>query len=367
ILPYSHVLERVNGVLVELMGGGTIWLSRGHDKVAEDLLVCQPTVLIAIPSLYEKLYQALKVHLKQRPFQQRAIFHLAYQAGARRAAGSPSRLYPLADRLILKPLRQRLVGNRMRCLIVGGASLSTKVEEFFWAVGLPILQGWGMTETSSAATANTESEHRVGSVGQPLPAVELRIAEDGEIWVKGPGNMLGYFHNEAITTETVTGEWMKTGDIGYLDDDGFLYLTDRKKELIKTAGGKYVAPQQLESRLQQQSLIDRAVVIGDQRPYITALLVPNWDVVSKELGLTGNPTELVHEGRLRVALQGCINRLNSELERWETIKRFTLLPAKLSEAKGELTPTLKLRRKVIIERYKSLVNQIYERKDGGGE
>jgi long-chain acyl-CoA synthetase len=223
-----------------------------------------------------------------------------------------------------------------------------------------ILNGWGMTETSSGATSNTEQRHRFETVGPPLPGVEVRIADDGEILVKSPGSMVGYYRNPEATAETLEDGWVRTGDIGDLDGDGFLRVTDRKKELLKTAGGKYVAPAPMEMRLMQDAAIERAVVIGDERPYVTALVVPDWKTLQVEHGVTGRPEDLLEDERARAAVQRGIDEVNRDLGTWEAIQYFSLLPHDFTEEGGELTPTLKVKRRVVQERYRDRIETMYE-------
>jgi long-chain acyl-CoA synthetase len=247
----------------------------------------------------------------------------------------------------------------MRFFVSGGAPLSAEIEEFFWSMGVKILNGWGMTETSSGATSNTERRHRSETVGLPLPGVEIRIDADGEILVRGPGTMLGYYHQPEATAETLEDGWVRTGDIGELDADGFLRITDRKKELIKTAGGKYVAPAPMESRLMQDPEIERAVVIGDERPYVVALVVPDWEALGSIEGISGRPEDLLGDERVRDVVSRSVERLNRDLGSWETIKDFELLPRDFSEADGTLTPTLKVKRRVVQERYRVVIESMY--------
>jgi long-chain acyl-CoA synthetase len=262
---------------------------------------------------------------------------------------------------VLAGLRERLTGGRLRYFISGGAPLLREVEAFFWAIGVKILQGWGLTETSSGTTANRVDDHRFDTVGKPLPNVELRIAEDGEILVKSPGNLIGYHRNPAATEEVLDDGWFHTGDIGEIDQEGFLHITDRKKDLIKTSGGKFVAPMQLEARLLQDPLLVNAMVVGDLRPYVIALLVPNWQIVEKRLGLTGDPETLVDDPALHAALQEIVDQTNQDLGSWETIKRFVVLAHEFSEQTGELTPTLKVRRKVVLDHYRPQIDETYSR------
>ena len=354
-LPFSHIFERVNGAYLGVVAGGTGYLARSFDTLVEDIAVARPTLMTGVPRVFEKMHQAVMAEVEKQPAWKQSLFRWALRTGR---AGGPLR--PLADRLVLKPIRTRLTGGRLRFFVSGGAPLAPHIEEFFWALGIKILQGWGMTETASGATSNTLEAHRVGTVGRPLPRVEVRIAGDGELLVKSPGNMTGYYRNQKATDELLDSDgWLHTGDVGELDSDGFLRITDRKKDLIKTAGGKFVAPQPLEARLADDPLIERSVVLGDERPYVVALVVPAWDAVRSRLGLAGEPDQLVKDERLREAIQKRIEQVNSGLGSWETIKQFTLLPHDFSEERGELTPSLKVKRRVVQESYKDAIEEMY--------
>ena len=257
--------------------------------------------------------------------------------------------HAIADRLVLTS-RRRLTGGQLRFFVSGGAGLAREIEEFFWAIGVPILNGWGMTETTAGTCSNTLYEHRFLTVGKPLPGVELKIAGDGEILVKSPGKMLGYHNKPEATAEILKDGWIYSGDIGEIDADGFLKITDRKKSLFKTAGGKYIAPLQLEFALARDPLIMRSVAIGDGRPYVTALIVPDRTAATKQgLGETG----------LKAHIQKTVDEVNSHLGSWETIKYFTLLPEDFTEASGELSLKLDVKRNVVGQRYRDQIESMY--------
>jgi long-chain acyl-CoA synthetase len=360
-LPYAHVLERINSILVLLAAGGSAWISRGIDHLPDDIQASRPTVMVAVPRVYEKMHQRVLEQVGKASPRRQSLFRWALGQGRRRSRHARAPLYPLADRLVLSTLRQRLTGGRLRFFVSGGAPLGREVEEFFWSFGVPIYNGWGMTETSSGATSNNPRRHRFETVGTPLPGVQLRIAGDGEILVQSPGNMLGYFRNEQGTAEVLEDGWAHTGDIGELED-GFLRITDRKKDLIKTAGGKFVAPQPLETRLQQSETVERALVIGDERPYAVALIVPDWNAMRRDLGLSGEPESLVDDPRARAAVQRLVDEINAGLGSWEQIKYFKLLPRDFSEERGEITPTLKVKRRVVQDSYREQIEDMYRHK-----
>jgi long-chain acyl-CoA synthetase len=363
-LPYSHVFERINGTFTVLMFGGQTWLS-GVDRLAEDLADVQPTILLSVPRVYEKMHSRVMDRVREAPGFRRAMFNWAVGVGKRFShETNPGTMlkaeHKLAERIVLGPLRERLVGGRLRFFISGGAALAREIEEFFWAIGVPILNGWGMTETSSGACSNTLTQHRFLTVGKPFPGIELKIEKDGEILVNSPGNMLGYHKNPVATAETLDHGWIRTGDIGEIDADGFLKITDRKKDLIKTAGGKYVAPQQLEFEIQRDDLVEQAVVIGESKPYVTALIVPDWAAVTRLV--PGSPEDLIKDERVIALIDKAIDGVNKRVGNWEAIKYFTLLPRAFTEEAGEITPTLKIKRKVVAQKYADQIESMYERK-----
>ncbi|HXD80807.1 MAG TPA: long-chain fatty acid--CoA ligase [Candidatus Acidoferrum sp.] len=354
-LPLAHVFGRINEMFDGMVYGGETWISAGPDHLVEELQYVKPTVMCSAPRVYEKMYAAVIARVQKLSPATRAIFRWAVSIGTRFSqTENPGPVLKvqrrLADRLVLAGLRRQLTGGRMRFFISGGAALAQNIEEFFWAVGVPILNGWGLTETSSGACSNTLHQHRFLTVGKPLPGVELKIADDGEILVKGIGDMIGYHNNPEATAEVVKDGWFYTGDIGEIDADGFLKITDRKKSLFKTSGGKYIAPVQLEHELLSDPIIERAVAIGDGRPYVTALIVPNWPSARSQ-GLD--------EAQLTARIQQTVDKVNARLGHWETIKYFTLLPRDFTEKDGELSLKLDVRRKVIQEHYRDQIESMY--------
>jgi long-chain acyl-CoA synthetase len=360
-LPYSHVFERINGTFVGICFGGQAWISRGPDHLVDEIRQVQPTIMCSVPRVYEKMHAAVMTRVRQSPGYRRSLFSWAVGVGRvhnveRRHNFINDTQYRIADRLVLEPLRRTLTGGRLRFFISGGAALSREVEQFFWSIGVPILNGWGMTEMSSGATTNTLTDHKFLTVGRALPGVELKIADDGEILVSSPGNMLAYHRNPDATAETLRDGWIYTGDIGEIDPEGFLRITDRKKALFKTAGGKYIAPQPIENALARDPLIDRAVVVGEGKPYITVLIVPDWQS-AKQQGLD--------DKGMQAHVQKVIDEENAHLGHWETIKYFTLLREDFSEEKGELSLKLDIKRKVVASHYSKEIESMYASKSKG--
>jgi long-chain acyl-CoA synthetase len=354
-LPYSHVFGRINDIFDGLLYGGQTWISRGPDHLAEEIREIKPTIMLSVPRVYEKMYAAVMARVRESSPVRRAIFRWAIDAGTRfsRAPQPGPALRAqrrLADRVVLTSIRNLLTGGRLRFFISGGAGLAREIEEFFWALGVPILNGWGLTETSSGVCSNTLHEHRFLTVGKPVPGVELKIAGDGEILVKGPGNMRGYHNQPAATADVLKDGWFYSGDIGEIDSDGYLKITDRKKSLFKTSGGKYIAPLAIEHAILRNPLALRAVVVGEGKPYITALVVPDRDSARKQ-GLD--------DAALQASIQKTVDEVNSQLGHWETVKYFTLLPRDFTEEAGELSLKLDVKRKVVAEHFHDEIEAMY--------
>jgi long-chain acyl-CoA synthetase len=365
-LPLSHVFERTVDYLF-LRRGVAIHYAPSIERVPPLLLEVRPSVLASVPRLYERAYlRALANVAKETPFRQR-LFRWALRAGKRYAAArARGRLVSpwlaleraIAARLVYSKIRARF-GGRLRFAIAGGAALGEQVAEFFEAVGIPLYEGYGLTESSPVLAANCPEASRRGSVGRPIPGVEIRIADDGEILARGPGVMQGYWGNEEATREAVDDEgWLHTGDIGRIDADGFLFITDRKKDLLITSGGKNVAPQPIEQLLTAQPAIAQAVVVGDNYPYLTALIAPSFEDLPPELA--GRSQEaLLADPAFERRVDAAIDAVNAELSEHERIRNWQFLPRELSQAEGEVTPTLKVRRRIVLERYRDLVASMY--------
>jgi len=369
-LPLSHVFERTVGYYLPVMLGGLITFADSIEKIAENMIEVQPTVMVCVPRLFEKIYSRIFEHVHQLTLYKRKLFRNALSIGRRYiyAKHIEKNLslwlrfqYAVADRVIFKKLRQRF-GERLKFCCSGGAPLDSNINEFFWIIGIPIIEGYGLTETSPVLCNNNFDELRFGSVGTALESTEIAIAEDGEILARGPQVMLGYFQDESATREVLQDGWFRTGDIGRLEGR-FLFITDRKKELIITAGGKNIAPQPIENLLKRDKYISQAFVYGDRRPYLTALLVPTVERIlefARENNINYHDPEdlVVHEPVARLYEQR-IAEINQGLAPYETIKKFVLLPRDFSIEAGELTPTLKFRRKVISEHYKDQIERMY--------
>ena len=369
-LPLSHAFERTAGYYVMMTAGATIAYAESVDTVADNLGEVRPTVMISVPRLYEKMYaRVLDTVEKGSPTKQR-IFRWAVASGRRYVSEKLSgRVSPttagkrhLASILAFRKLQAR-TGGRMRFFVSGGAPLAREIAEFFYAAGLPILEGYGVTETTPVISANTFENFRFGTVGKPLPGVEVRIAEDGEILVRGENVMQGYYKKPEATNEAIKDGWYYTGDIGHLDEDGFIVITDRKKDLIITAGGKNVAPQPIESKLKQSPFIGEAVLFGDRRRFITAVLVPRFEKLEEHATAAGIPyhdrASLVATPAVHEIYERELAAVNAELANYEQPKKFILVDRELTVEDGDLTPSLKVKRRVVELKYRARIDALY--------
>jgi long-chain acyl-CoA synthetase len=336
--------------------GSTVALVADVARVPEALAAVRPTVLPAVPRVYEKVHANALGEIERAGGLRRRIGLWAIGVGGRtsrarrdgaRVGGVLALQERLADRLVFSKVRERL-GGRLRLGVSGAAPLSTEVMEFFHALGVPVIEGYGLTETASSATVNEPGDFRIGTVGRPVEGAEIRLAEDGEILIRSDAVFAGYYKEPEATAEALTDDgWLRTGDVGELDDAGFLRITDRKKDLIITAGGKNIAPQNLENALKASRFVSQALVVGDRRPYVTALVTLD----EAELASSGrDPQELVQE---------LVDGVNRDRTRVEQIKRFAILPRDFSQEEGEVTPTLKLRRRVIHEHFADEIEKLY--------
>jgi long-chain acyl-CoA synthetase len=370
-LPLCHIFERMAGLYAMLAAGATIAYAENLESVAANAAEVKPTILNGVPRFYEKVYARVMENAASQPPLRRMIFHWGLRGAmaaarlrlAHRTVPFLTALHArIADRLVGARVRAR-VGGRLRYCISGGAPLSPKVLEFFFAVGIPVVEGYGLTETSPVICLNRRGKEKPGSVGPPVPGVEVRIGEQGEILARGPSVMQGYFHNDAATRAALVDGWFHTGDVGRLDAEGCLFITDRIKDLLVTAGGKKVAPQPIEARLKTSKWVTEAVLIGDQRPFVACLLVPNFANLEAEARQRGwkfsSAEELVARPECHALLQGPVDAANAELSPFEKIKVFALLPRDLSADAGELTPTFKIRRRIVSEHFHGLIEDLY--------
>jgi long-chain acyl-CoA synthetase len=370
-LPLSHILERTAGYYTTIMGGSLMAIADSVEKVSENMLEIKPTAMVGVPRLFEKIHSSIFEKVHQMSAVKRGLFHWALKVGQRyvelkyikkRHPGWVAVKYRLADILIFSKIRERF-GGRMHFFCSGGAPLDKSINEFFWVIGIPILEGYGLTETSPAVCFNSPSSVRFGAVGLPLPETSFRVEADGELSVKGPQVMKGYYNNPEGTKECLVDGWFKTGDIGHIDDDGFIFITDRKKEMIITAGGKNIPPQPIENELKLDKYISQAFVYGDRKPYLVALITPNMERLfefAREHQIEFFDLEdLVINDRVVKLFSERISEVNSRIARYESIKRFVVLAHDFSIDGGELTPTLKLRRKVICGKYQEKIDGLY--------
>ncbi len=370
-LPLCHVFERMAGFYVAMSCGATIAYAESVETVAENMIEVRPTVMVAVPRLFERIYNRIARMVEKDSAAKRKIFYWAVGVGRRfvqeeKHAGAGLLLrsqHALASRLVFSKLRER-TGGRIRFFVSGGAALPRELGEFFEAVGLTIVEGYGLTESSPVIAVNRLGQHRFGTVGQPIPGVEVTIAEDGEILTRGPHVMKGYYNNRKATEEAIDDEgWLRTGDIGMLDENGYLYITDRKKHLFVSSGGKNIAPQPIENLFASSEYIDQFVLIGDKRMYLTALIVPDFDTLREYAdshGISYSETaDLVRNAEILKLIEGTIQGTQKDLANFEKVRRFTLLEEPFTIENGEMTPSLKIRRKAVEERYHDLIEAMY--------
>jgi long-chain acyl-CoA synthetase len=369
-LPLAHVYGRTMDYIYIFQGAALAYVE-SVDAVAQALLEVHPTITAAVPRFFEKIYARLVEQGSKNTGAKRMLFDWAmrvaemsaqWRASQRHANLAVTFQQKLADALVYRKIRIGM-GGRLRLISSGGAPLSKELAEFFWAVGIPIYQGYGLTETSPIVSSNYP-ENRMGSSGKPIPNVQVRAAEDGEILVKGPCVMQGYYKNPEATREVLSEDgWFRTGDIGHVDKDNYLFITDRKKDLIKTAAGKFVAPQPIENALKTSPYVLNAMVVGDKRKFIVALIVPNPATVAAKAADQGikfaSNTKLAAHPWVHALIDSEVKRLTVHLAQYETIKRFALLPEDFTFDNGSLTFTLKLKRRVVEQQYASVIESLY--------
>jgi long-chain acyl-CoA synthetase len=370
-LPLAHVLARVAQTVILETGAEMCFWSGDPTKIVEELSEMKPTHFPAVPRIYGKIHSTVVGRVEDGPALQRSLFKRAITQGRTlsrmRAQGvAPSRVrlarYRLADALVLSKVR-RIFGGRLQMALVGAAPVARDLLEFFDACGVTVLEGYGLTESSAAATLNTPGEMRLGTVGRPLPGTEVKIAADGEILLRGPNLFEGYYKNESATVDTFTDGWLATGDLGEVTDEGYLKVTGRKKDLIITSSGKNITPVNIENALRETRWISEAVVYGDERPYLVALVTLDRDEAPKlaeRLRVeTTDSGAMAHDETVHAAVQEAVEAVNSNLARIEQVKRFAILDHELTQAGGELTPTLKVKRAVVYDRYANIFDGLY--------
>jgi long-chain acyl-CoA synthetase len=370
-LPLAHVMARVAQAVVLTAGARICFWSGDSARIIDELAELQPTHFPAVPRIYEKVYGAVLGRIQDGSGLQRAMFHWALARGKRARArwrdgqslnAIETLEYRLADRLVLAKVRS-VFGRELQVALVGAASVAPELLEFFDACGVLVLEGYGLSESCSVATLNTPAALRFGTVGRPLPGTEVSIAADGEILIRGAQVFMGYYHDAAATEAAVTDDgWLRTGDLGTIDDGGFVAITGRKKDLIITSNGKNITPVNIESQLRETRYVTEAVVFGDNRPYLVAMLTLDRDETAKlaaRLGIAGDPKSVANDARVRDAIQRDVDAVNHRLARIEQIKRFAILDHDLSQAGGELTPTMKVKRAFVYDAHAELFAGLY--------
>jgi long-chain acyl-CoA synthetase len=369
-LPLAHSFALLIQFLSFAVGGTLAYWERDPLKIVPNLSEVRPTYFPSVPRIFEKIYTAATSAVEKEGGLKKRVFDWAIGVGtkvraAEREGRSPGPLLALqhriADKQVLSKIRG-LFGGNLKQAVTGAAPINPAILEFFDAAGILVVEGWGMTETSTAATVATPDSFKWGTVGKPFPGCQIKIADDGEILVKGPNVFQGYYKNEEATRETLVDGWLHTGDIGEIDGDGYLKITGRKKDIIITAGGKNITPANLEAEIKQHPLVSQCVVIGDRRPYLVALVTLDPEEAAKyaaEHGLSDDVAALAGNADVRASIQAHIDEVNKKFARVEQVKKFEILPHDLSQQGGELTPTMKVKRNVVADKYASDVDALY--------
>jgi long-chain acyl-CoA synthetase len=369
-LPLAHSFA----LLIQLgsfdLGATLAYWERDPLKILPNLAELKPTYFPSVPRIFEKIYTAASNGVEKEGGLKKAVFNWSVETGkkmrvAERAERKPGfmlrKSYEFADKKVLSRIRG-LFGGNLRLAVSGAAPISPEILRFFDAAGVLVLEGWGMTETSTAATISTPDDFKVGTIGKPFPGCEIRIAEDGEILVKGPNVFQGYYKNEEATRETIVDGWLHTGDIGEIDGDGFIKITGRKKDIIITAGGKNITPANLENEIKQHPLVSQCVVVGDRKPYLVALVTLDPEdavAYAKQHDLPEDPAQLAKNAEVQKAIEDHVATINEKFARVEQVKKVAILPRDLSQETGELTPTLKVKRAVVASKHEQEIEALY--------
>ncbi|MEX2449199.1 MAG: long-chain fatty acid--CoA ligase [Solirubrobacterales bacterium] len=369
-LPLAHSFA----LLIQLgsfdLGASLAYWERDPLKIMPNMAELKPTYFPSVPRIFEKIYTTATSAMEKEGGLKKAIFEWSIGVGekarklereGRRPGFLLRKQYEFADKKVLSKIRG-LFGGNLRLAVSGAAPINPDILRFFDAAGVLVLEGWGMTETSTAATISSSDDFKIGTIGKPFPGCEVKIAEDGEILVKGPNVFQGYYKNEEATRETIVDGWLHTGDLGSIDPDGFIRITGRKKDIIITAGGKNITPANLENEIKQHQLISQCVVVGDRRPYLVALVTldPEEAVAyAKEQNLPEDPAQLAANPDVRASIQEHLDKVNDKFARVEQIKKFAILPRDLTQENGELTPTMKVKRAVVTEKHQGEVEKLY--------
>jgi long-chain acyl-CoA synthetase len=369
-LPLCHIFERMGGYYTAFAAGCTVCYAESIETVASNLIEVKPTIMTSVPRLFERIYSKIIRNVESQPAKKQKIFFWAIETGKEYARRKKESNIPialklkrkLADKLVYQKLREKTGGN-LRFFISGGAALARELGEFFEAVGIMIFEGYGLTESSPVITANRIDDYKFGTVGKPINGVEVKIANDGEILARGPNIMQGYFKKKKDTEETIKDGWLHTGDIGVFDADGFLMITDRKKHLFKTTAGKYIAPTPIENTFLSSKYIDQFMLIGDSRMFLSALIVPDFESLKEYADSHNipyvNEQDLVKNNEIYKLLEADMARLQKNLANYERVRKFVLLDKPFTIESGEITPSLKIKRKVVEEKYSELIERMY--------
>jgi long-chain acyl-CoA synthetase len=369
-LPLAHSFALLIQLASFDLGATLAYWQRDPLKIMADLAEVKPTYFPSVPRIFEKIYTTATSAMEKEGGLKKAVFEWSIRVGGKvremeRAGREPGFLlrkqYEFADRKVLSKIRD-LFGGKVRIATSGAAPINPEILRFFDAAGVLVLEGWGMTETSTAATISKPDDFKIGTIGKPFPGCDVKIAEDGEILVKGPNVFQGYYKNEEATRETIVNGWLHTGDLGTIDADGFIEITGRKKDIIITAGGKNITPANLEAELKQHPLVSQCVVVGDRRPYLVALVTLDPEdavAYAREHGLPEDPEQLASNSDIRATIERHLARVNDKFARVEQVKKIAILPHDLSQESGELTPTLKVKRAVVADKHREEIEQLY--------